>query len=67
MSARRVGVLLVKEFRRGATNFIFIFALVVPIVFSLVLSLLFGSFFSGKPKLGVADLGSSDLVTPFQF
>ena len=66
MSARRVGVLLVKEFRRGATNFIFIFALVVPIVFSLVLSLLFGSFFSGKPKLGVADLGSSDLVTQAQ-
>ena len=66
MSARRVGVLLVKEFRRGATNFIFIFALVVPIVFSLVLSLLFGSFFSGKPKLGVADLGNSDLVTQAQ-
>ena len=66
MSAKRVGVLLVKEFRRGATNFIFIFALVVPIVFSLVLSLLFGSFFSGKPKLGVADLGSSDLVTQAQ-
>ena len=66
MSARRVGVLLAKEFTRGATNFIFIFALVVPIVFSLVLNLLFGSFFSGKPKLGVADLGSSNLVTQAQ-
>ena len=66
MSARRVGVLLAKEFTRGATNFIFIFALVVPIVFSLVLNLLFGSFCSGKPKLGVADLGSSNLVTQAQ-
>ena len=63
MSLRRVGVLLGKEFMRGTRNFIFIFALVVPIVFSLVLSLLFGSFFSGKPKLGVADAGSSRLVT----
>ncbi|MCB8929150.1 MAG: ABC transporter permease [Ardenticatenaceae bacterium] len=66
MSAKRVGVLLSKEFRRGINNFIFIFALVVPIGFSLVLNLLFGSFFSGKPKLGVADLGNSDLVTQAQ-
>ncbi len=66
MSLRRVAVLLGKEFTRGARNFIFIFALVVPIVFSLVLSLLFGTFFSGKPKLGVADAGSSRLVTQAQ-
>lgn len=62
MSLRRVAVLLGKEFSRGPRNFIFIFALVVPIVLSLVLSLLFGTFFSGKPKLGVADLGDSALV-----
>lgn len=66
MSVRRVAVLLSKEFTRGARNFIFIFALVVPIVFSLVLSLLFGTFFSGKPKLGVVDAGSSRLVTQAQ-
>lgn len=63
MSMRRVVVLLGKEFVRGPRNFIFIFALVVPIVFTLVLSLLFGTFFSGKPKLGVADMGHSQLVT----
>ena len=63
MSARRVGVLLVKEFRSGIKNFIFIFALVIPIGFSLVLNLLFGTFFFGKPTLGVADMGISDLVT----
>ncbi len=63
MSLRRVGVLLGKEFVRGPRNFMFIFALVVPIVFTLVLTLLFGTFFSGKPKLGVADAGSSRLVT----
>ncbi len=63
MSVRRVAVLLGKEFVRGPRNFIFIFALVVPVVLTLVLSLLFGSFFSGKPKLGVADMGQSQLVT----
>lgn len=63
MSLRRVAILLGKEFSRGPRNFIFIFALVVPIVLSLVLSLLFGTFFSGKPKLGVADMGNSALVT----
>ncbi|MCA9955143.1 MAG: ABC transporter permease [Ardenticatenaceae bacterium] len=66
MSLRRVAVLLVKEFRSGIKNFIFIFALVIPIGFSLVLNLLFGTFFSGKPKLGVADMGNSDLVTQAQ-
>ncbi|MBK8905479.1 MAG: ABC transporter permease [Anaerolineaceae bacterium] len=66
MSLRRVGVLLGKELVRGPRNFIFIFALVVPVVLSLFLSLLFGTFFSGKPKLGVADAGSSQLVTQAQ-
>lgn len=66
MSLRRVFVLLGKEFLRGPRNFIFIFALVVPIVLTLVLSLLFGTFFSGKPKLGVADMGGSALVTQAQ-
>ncbi len=62
MSLRRVVVLLGKEIARGAGNFLFIFAVVVPVVFSLVLSLLFGTFFSGKPRLGVADAGQSQLV-----
>lgn len=66
MSLRRVGVLLGKELVRGPRNFIFIFALVMPVVISLVLSLLFGTFFSGKPKLGVADAGDSQLVTQAQ-
>jgi ABC-2 type transport system permease protein len=66
MSLRRVGVLLGKELVRGPRNFIFIFALVMPVAISLVLSLLFGTFFSGKPKLGVADAGDSQLVTQAQ-
>jgi ABC-2 type transport system permease protein len=59
MSLKRIGFLLVKEFVRGSQGFIFIFAIVVPIVMSLVISLLFGTIFSGKPKLGISDSGDS--------
>jgi ABC-2 type transport system permease protein len=62
MSVRRVLVLLVKELLMGPKNMIFIFALVVPLVITLLINLLVGTFFSGKPRLGVADAGESMLV-----
>lgn len=63
MSLRRIGVLLGKELIWGPKNFIFLLAFVVPVVLSLVLQLLVGTFFSGKPTLGVADEGQSAFVT----
>lgn len=63
MSLRRVFVLLGKEVMHGSKNFIFVFALVIPIVLTLVVSLLFGTLFSGKPKLGINDQGSSKLAS----
>jgi ABC-2 type transport system permease protein len=62
MSLRRIGILLQKEFVQGPKNFIFIFGLVMPVVLTLVLSLLFGSFFSGKPRLGVVNMGDSQVM-----
>lgn len=53
MSPRRVGVLLRKEFLPGSRNFIFVFALVVPIVVSLMVWLRFGTHFSDRPNLGI--------------
>lgn len=61
MSLRRVGILLVKEFFKGPKNFI-IWAIAAPLVISLVVSLVFGTLFSEKPKLGIVDEGSSQLV-----
>jgi ABC-2 type transport system permease protein len=61
MSLRRVGILLVKEFFKGPKNFI-IWAIAAPLVISLVVSLVFGTLFSDKPKLGIVDEGSSQLV-----
>ncbi len=62
MNIRRVYVLLGKEIRHTSKNFIFVFAIVIPIVLSLVVTLLFGSLFSGKPKLGINDQGDSELA-----
>ena len=63
MSLKRVGILLGKELWQGPKSFMFIWVIVLPIVLSLVLSLIFGALFSEKPKLGVLDEGSSQLVT----
>lgn len=62
MSLKRIGVLLGKEFLQGPKNFIFVWAVIAPVVISFVVSLAFGSLFSEKPKLGVMDEGDSQMV-----
>ncbi|MEE9583070.1 MAG: ABC transporter permease, partial [Dehalococcoidales bacterium] len=66
MSLRRVSVLLSKELLQGPKNFIFIMAIVAPILISLVFSLVFGTLFTEKPKLGIVDEGDSQLVAMVQ-
>ena len=63
MNLKRVGILLGKELWQGPKNFIFVWALVMPIVISLAFSLVFDTLFTEKPKLGVVYEGSSQLVT----
>jgi ABC-2 type transport system permease protein len=53
---------LSKEFLYGSKNYIFIFAIVGPVIISLVLSLIFGTLFSEKPKLGILDEGGSQFA-----
>ncbi len=50
MNIKRVAILLVKEFKHGPRNFIFTIAVVKPILVSLLLSLMFGTLFAGRPK-----------------
>lgn len=59
MSAHRILTLLKKEFIQGPKNYMFIFAVVMPVVISLVVTLLFGTVFSGKARLGLVDEGDS--------
>ena len=63
MSIRRIGVLLSKELRQGASNFFFIYAIAAPLVISLVITLVFGDLFSQTPRLGLVDQGDSELIS----
>lgn len=62
MNIKRMAVLVSKEFRYSSKNMVFFFAIIIPVVISLVISLMVGTLFAGLPRLGVADLGDSDLV-----
>jgi ABC-2 type transport system permease protein len=66
MNLRRVGILLLKELVWGPKNYIFIMAVAAPLLLSLLINLLVGTFFSGRPRLGVADAGQSRLVVAFR-
>lgn len=55
-------VLMVRELKQGAKNFIFIWVIIAPLIISLLLSLVFGDLFSSKPKLGLFDQGNSHMV-----
>jgi ABC-2 type transport system permease protein len=63
VSFKRIAVLLARESLHGPRNYIFILAIVAPVLISLVLSLALGTLFSEKPRLGIADEGESRLVT----
>ena len=62
MNSRRIALLLVKEFAQGSNSFVLILAVVMPLVLSAVVVLVFGDLFAGKPKLGIADQGTSMIV-----
>lgn len=62
MKLKRIAVLVSKEFIFGPKNLIFIFAVVIPVLLSLFISLMVGSLFAGKPRLGIVDQGQSQLV-----
>lgn len=63
MSAKRIGILLWEEILKSPRNFMFVYALIIPVVLSLMVTLLFGSLFAGRPRIGFSDAGDSQLVT----
>ena len=66
MNLRRISVLLGKEFIHGPKSFIFIWSIIAPLAFTLVVSLVFGTLFSETPKLGIVDENDSQLVVMAQ-
>jgi len=59
MSARRILALMGREYAHGSRELMFIMAVVIPLLFSLVIALLVGTLAAGLPRLGVLDLGAA--------
>lgn len=62
MNLRRVGRLLAKDLRLGPRSPLMLWALVLPVVLTLLLQGLFGGLLDPDPRLGIADAGGSDAV-----
>lgn len=59
MNVRRIVLLVAKELVRGPRNFMLVFAIVMPVVLTLLISLLFGSILTGQARLGLFSEGIS--------
>lgn len=60
MNIGNILILLRKEIAHGAKSFIFIFAVVIPLAMSQVVSLVFGTLFSESPRVGIVAEGDGD-------
>ncbi len=66
MSIKRVLRILRKDFAVGPRKPFFIWALVMPFALTFLFQFAFGSLFEPKPRLGIVDLGSSELTAAVQ-
>ena len=66
MSLTRTFKVLGKEFRMGPRSPIFLWVLFLPVLFTLILQVTFGSLFDPQPRLGIVDQGSSTITTAVQ-
>ncbi len=66
MSLTRTLKVLSKDFRLGPRSPIFLWVLFVPVLFTLILQVTFGSLFDPKPRLGIVDQGTSTITTSVQ-
>lgn len=62
MNLKRVLRILRKDFSIGPRKPFFIWALVMPFALTLIFQFAFGSLFEPKPRLGIVDLGNSELT-----
>jgi ABC-2 type transport system permease protein len=63
VNAARVRHLLGKDLHLGPRSPLVLWALVLPVAMTLLLRGVFGGLFAAEPRLGIVDLGSSDLTT----
>ena len=63
MDMQRIWTLLGKDLRLGSKNFLSIYVLIMPIVLTLLVSLVFGDLFAQTPRLGIYDAGQNSGFT----
>lgn len=63
MSLTRTLKVLGKEFRIGPRSPVFLWVLFLPVFFTLILQVTFGSIFDPEPRLGIVDEGTSTITT----
>lgn len=66
LNPRRIGVLIWKDIRQGSGNFLAVFAVIMPVVITLLVNLFFGNLFSQMPRLGLVDPGGSQVTLRLQ-
>ncbi len=62
MSLKHSAKILFKDLRLGPRSPIFLFVIVMPVLMTVVIQLVFGGLFAAEPRLGIVDLGSSELI-----
>ncbi|MBN2168815.1 MAG: ABC transporter permease [Actinobacteria bacterium] len=61
MSFKRIFRIFWKDVRLGPRSPIFLFVIVMPAILTAVVQLVFGSLFTPKPRLGIVDMGNSEI------
>jgi len=62
MSIFRTSRIMLKDLRIGPRSPIFLWALIYPVIITLVMQVVFGSLFEPKPRLGIVDQGRSEIT-----
>ncbi len=66
MTGGRTWQILRKDLRLGPRSPLLLWALVVPVLMTLLIRGVFGGLFAGEPRIGVVDEGASELVAAAQ-
>jgi ABC-2 type transport system permease protein len=62
MNISRVWSLVAKDLRMGPRSPVFVFALLMPVLITFLVQVVFLTLFDPKPRLGIADLGHSEIT-----
>jgi len=66
MSISRAWKVMARDLRLGPRSPVFLTAIFLPVLMSVLISAVFGGLLDAKPRLGIADLGASDVTAAAQ-